>query len=153
MFRNSRPSRSGPHRFKDIFQDLPQESQELIRARYVETTRSGWKFLALLLIAIGLPWLMWSAWFHSNPETRITLVAFKPIDERSIEITFEIDRRSPDNAYICTLIARDYEKNVVGEIDMPIAPNPTNPVQITSAIPTRLAAVNAGVLGCRPTER
>jgi hypothetical protein len=153
MFRNSRPSRSGPHRFKDIFQDLPQESQELIRARYGETRKSGWKFLALLLIAIGLPWLVWSAWFHSNPETRITLVSFKPIDERSIEITFEIDRKSPDNAYICTLIARDYEKNVVGEIDMPIAPNPTNPVQITSAIPTRLAAVNAGVLGCRPTER
>jgi hypothetical protein len=92
---------------------------------------------------------MWSAWYHSNPETRVTLVSFKPMDARSIEITFEIDRRDPQVSHICTLIARDYEKNVVGEVDIQVAPSSFSRSQITAVIPTRLTAVNAGVLECR----
>ena len=144
-------SSSGPHRFKDIFDQFPKETQELLITRYGERPRKRWKFLAILIMAIGLPWLMWSAWYHSNPETRVTLVSFKPIDARSIEITFEIDRRDPRLAHICTLIARDYEKNVVGEVDIQVAPSSSSPSQITAVIPTRLTAVNAGVLECRPT--
>lgn len=143
---------SGPDRFKDIFAELPRETQELLNSRYGVSSHSYWKYLALALLAIGLPWLMWSAWYHSNPETRVTLVSFTPIDDRSIEITFDLDRRDSAISHTCTLIARDYEKNVVGEIDIPIAPSATNPVEITAKVPTRLAAVNAGVLECRPSK-
>lgn len=141
------------HRFSENFDELPRETQELLIARYGAARKNYWKFLALALLALGLPWLMWSAWYHSNPEVRVTLVSFKPIDDRSIEITFDIDRRDPELAYTCTLIARDYEKNVVGEIDFPVAPSDSSPTQIRAVIPTRLAAVNAGVLECRPIQR
>ena len=147
------PRSSGPHRFNEIFDELPKETQELLISRYGSTRKSYWKYLALALLAIGLPWLMWSAWYHSNPEARITLVSFEPVDDRSIEITFEVDRRDSAIAYTCTLIARDYEKNVVGEIDIPVAPDSANPTLVTARIPTRLAAVNAGVLECRPDQR
>jgi hypothetical protein len=146
-------SSGGPHRFKDIFDQFPRETQELLITRYGERPRKNWKFLAIAIMAIGLPWLMWSAWFHSNPETRVTLVSFRPIDARSIEITFEIDRRDPQVAHICTLIARDYEKNVVGEVDINVPSSSSNPTQITEVIQTRLTAVNAGVLECRPSQR
>ncbi len=141
------------HRFSENFDELPRETQELLIARYGAARKNYWKFLALALLALGLPWLMWSAWYHSNPEVRVTLVSFKPIDDRSIEITFDIDRRDPELAHTCTLIARDYEKNVVGEIDFPVAPSDSSPTQIRAVIPTRLAAVNAGVLECRPIQR
>lgn len=92
---------------------------------------------------------MWSAWYHSNPPARITLVSFKPIDNRQIEITFELDRNDPKGAQSCTLVARDFDKNIVGEIDYEVAPSQSNPIKITAIIPTRLTAVNAGVLECR----
>ena len=141
------------HRFSENFEELPKETQELLIARYGAARKNYWKYLALALLVIGLPWLMWSAWYHSNPETRVTLVSFKPIDDRSIEITFDIDRRDPKVAHTCTLIARDYEKNVVGEIDIPVSPSDSSPTQVRAVIPTRLAAVNAGVLECRPIAR
>jgi hypothetical protein len=146
------PSATGPHRFREIFDELPRETQELLISRYGITGRNYWKYLALALLTIGLPWLMWSAWYHSNPETRVTLISFTPIDDRFIEITFDLDRRDSAIAHTCTLIARDFEKNVVGEIDIPIASSAANPVKITAKIPTRLTAVNAGVLECRPIK-
>lgn len=149
----NRSKATGPDRFKDIFAELPSETQELLNSRYGVSSHSYWRYLALALLALGLPWLMWSAWYHSNPATRVTLVSFTPIDDRSIEITFDLDRRDSTIEHTCTLIARDFEKNVVGEIDIPIAPSATNPIKIRAKIPTRLAAVNAGILECRPSER
>ena len=148
-----------PHRFEDVFDELPKETQALLIERYGGRKPGYWRILAILILAIGLPWLMWSAWYHSNPEARITLVSFRPIDSRSIEITFDLTRKDPEVAQVCTLIARDFDKNVVGEIDVVIPPTPkvnssqnktvqNKTVQIKEVIPTRLAAVNAGVLRC-----
>jgi hypothetical protein len=49
-------------------------------------------------------------------------------------------------------VARDFEKNIVGEIDFEVPASKTNPQKITAEIPTRLEAVNAGVLECRPKQ-
>ena len=133
-------------------QEFPKDIEELLRQRYGRKSNNLWKYSALLILAIGLPWLMWSAWYHSNPPARVTLVSFKPIDLRSIEITFELDRRDPSNPQICTLVARDFDKNIVGEIDFDIPPSKTNPLRITTKIPTRLEAVNAGILECRDKQ-
>jgi hypothetical protein len=130
-------------------QELPRETKELLEARYGKSEGVLWKYLAIAILVIGLPWLMWSAWYHSNPPARITLVSFKPIDERAIEITFELDRSDPKIAQSCTLVARDFDKNIVGEIDLEVASSGANPVKITAVVPTRLAAVNADVLECR----
>ena len=125
-----------------------RETQDFLRERYGKSSSNLWKYLALAMLAIGLPWLMWSAWHHANPDVRITLVSFKPIDEREIEIKFELDRRDPSIPQSCILVARDFDKNIVGEIDLDVAPSPSNPITITTRIPTRLEAVNAGVLEC-----
>ena len=130
-------------------QELPKETKDLLDARYGRSSSKLWRYLAFLLLLIAVPWLMWSAWYHSNPPARITLVSFKPIDDRQIEITFELDRNDPKGAQSCTLVARDFDKNIVGEIDYEVAPSQSNPIKITAIIPTRLTAVNAGVLECR----
>lgn len=140
------------HRFNEIFDELPSETQALIEARYGKRKNQLWQFAAFALLAVGLPWLMWSAWHHSNPAIRVSLVSFSPIDDRSIEITFALIRKDPATGVSCTLIARDIDKNIVGEIDLSIAPGLRSSTQVTATIPTRLKAVNAGVLECRPTK-
>jgi hypothetical protein len=133
-------------------QESPSDLENLLKERYGKSSNNLWKYSALLLLAIGLPWLMWSASYHSNPPARVSLISFQPIDSRTIEITFELDRRDPASSQICTLVARDFEKNIVGEIDFEVPASKTNPQKITAEIPTRLEAVNAGVLECRPKQ-
>jgi len=48
---------------------------------------------------------------------------------------------------VCTLTARDLEKNVVGQIEETIPAGDTY-LELTTAIPTRADAVNAGIERC-----
>ncbi len=123
---------------------------ELLRNRY--GLRPGrWKYVALIIAAIAIPWLLWTAWVHSNPESQTSLISFEAIDERSISITFALTRKNPETEFICTLLARDIDKNVVGEIDL-LVPAGVKSQKITAEIPTRLPAVNAGIVECRPRQ-
>ena len=131
------------------FSNLPPETQELLAQRYGIRRKSRWKIPAAILFILGLPWLMWSAWHHSNPEIRITLISFQNEKSDSIDITYLIERRDSSRALICTLVARDIDKNVVGEIDDAIPPTSINPITRTTTIPARIAPVNAAVVGCR----
>ena len=106
------------------------------------------RWLALALLIVGIPWLIWSAWHYSNPEIRTSLVSFNPIDEESIDITFDLTRRDPSISMLCTVVARDIEKNVVGERDISITPSTMKLTRYTAKIPTRLRAVNADILRC-----
>ena len=123
---------------------------EFLRERY--GVRPGrWKLIAIFIAVITIPWLIWTAWVHSNPESRVSLISFEAIDDRSISITFALTRRNPEAEFICTLLARDIDKNVVGEIDLPVPAGVKNQ-KITASIPTRLPAVNASVVDCRAAE-
>lgn len=110
---------------------------------------SRWKIPAAVLALIGIPWLLWSAGFHSMPSIRHELIAFKVIDNRSIEITYLLERNEASLPVICTLVARDFEKNIVGEVTDDFERNdaPGRDLQ-TRTIPTRSRAVNAAVIGC-----
>jgi hypothetical protein len=49
---------------------------------------------------------------------------------------------------VCTLIARDFDKNVVGQIDQEI-PAGKSKVELVTDVPTRSESVNADVSSCR----
>ena len=131
------------------FSNLPLETQELLAQRYGLKRRNGWKIPAAILLMIGLPWLMWSAWHHSNPEIRVTLISFQNEKSDSIEITYVVERRDPSRVLTCTLVARDIDKNVVGEIEDNVPASTSSNITISRTIPARIAPVNAAVLGCR----
>ena len=131
------------------FSNLPPETQELLAQRYGLKRRNGWKIPAAILLVIGLPWLMWSAWHHSNPEIRVTLISFQNEKSDSIEITYVVERRDPSRELTCTLVARDIDKNVVGEIEDNVPASTSSSITISRTIPARIAPVNAAVLGCR----
>jgi hypothetical protein len=127
------------------------ESDAYLVARYGKHHRTAarWKIPAAIVALIGIPWLLWSAGYHSQPPIRHELLAFKVIDPTKIEITYLLERNVSGLEVICTLVARDFEKNVVGEVTDEFEANdaPSSQSQ-TRTIPTRIRAVNADVIGC-----
>ena len=75
------------------------------------------------------------------------LKSFKQINERAISIRFTVNFKNKSKGHNCTLVARDIETNVVGEklFEFPVG---VTSQDVTTSIPTRATAVNAGILGC-----
>ena len=131
------------------FSKLDPQTRTFLEKRYgIKPSKGRWRWVALLIALLGLPWLFWSAWHHSNPEIRYSVVSYRPIDSTSIEITFDINRKRPSQVLLCTVIARDFDRNVVGELDLTIAPSKESLIRQSARIPTRLPAVNADLLRC-----
>ena len=102
------------------------------------------------LILIVASWFIWSGYNAANPAIRSDLISFENVDDQSISITYSIQVRNTNIDHSCSLIARDFEKNTVGEISdlMPAGSLSAGKNQRTIVISTRLPAVNAGISGC-----
>jgi len=127
------------------------EDEAFLSERYGKhyVPKPRWKIPAALLALIGIPWLLWSAGYHSQPSIRYELIAFEVIDPSKIEITYSLERNEPGIRVDCILVARDFDKNVVGEVTDRFAENKrASNVVRTRVIPTRIRAVNAGIVGC-----
>ena len=136
----------------DRFSNLTPEQRALMDERYGKRRKNTWIIPAAFTFMIFIPWLMWSAWHHSNPEIRFTLVSFQNEKSDSIDITYLIERRDPTTPLYCTLVARDIDKNVVGEIEDLVPATSTRQFTKTTTIPTRITPVNAAVMDCRAAQ-
>jgi hypothetical protein len=116
--------------------------------RYGAAKSIRWPAIALVVAILGIGWLMWSALYHSNPSLRSQLVSFAITDDRSASVRYFIERADSNQVVVCTLIARDFDKNVVGQIDQEI-PAGKSKVELVTVVPTRSEAVNADVSSCR----
>lgn len=135
--------------------DLPPETIELLQQRYGRGKKQGikpWKISAAIVLIVFIPWLIWSAWHHSSPEIRVSLISFQNETATSIEITYLVERDDPSIPLRCTLLARDFDKNVVGELEDYLPASKTRMLTKTTTIPTRIAPVNAAVLECRAAQ-
>jgi nitrogen regulatory protein PII-like uncharacterized protein len=102
----------------------------------------------LVVGVLGVSWLLWTALYHSNPPLRSQLVSFTITNDREASVRYFIERTDSQQVVICTLIARDYDKNIVGQIDQEIAAGKSK-VELVTVVPTRNEAVNADVSSCR----
>ncbi len=116
--------------------------------RYGASKPTRWPAIALLVGVVGIGWLMWSALYHSNPSLRSQLVSFTITDDRAASVRYFIEREDSNQVVVCTLIARDFDKNIVGQIDQEI-PAGKSKVELVTTVPTRSEAVNADVSSCR----
>lgn len=117
-------------------------------ARYGAARPKLWPAIALVTALLGTGWLMWSALYHSNPALRSQLISFSAQDDRAISVRYFIERADSQQVFICTLIARDFDKNIIGQIDQEIAAGKSK-VELVTLVPTRSLAVNADVSSCR----
>jgi len=107
-----------------------------------------WKRYAAAFAIVGGGWLLWAGFHQANPVLRTELISFSTEDPRKPVIRVLIERGDGSDVVSCTLTARDYEKNVVGQIEE-VIPAGERSVQINVVIPTRAPAVNAGISSCR----
>jgi len=116
--------------------------------RYGVRPTKGWVAPAVVIAAIGISWLIWAGLHHSNPNIRASVISFTATTDRAMSIRYEVVRKDKNQVLTCTLVARDYDKNVVGQIEDEIGPG-LAVVQKTTDIPTRSQGVNADVVACR----
>ena len=116
--------------------------------RYGATKATRWPAIALVVAILGIGWLMWSALYHSNPPLRSQLVSFTITNDREASVRYFIERTDSQQIVVCTLIARDYDKNIVGQIDQEIGAGKSK-VELVTVVPTRSESVNADVSSCR----
>ena len=123
-----------------------------LRQRYgIKEVPKSRNWLLGVLIGIVAAWFAWSGYNAANPAVRSELVSFKIIDAQSISITYKITVRDISIDHSCAVVARDIDKNVVGEVKDPM---PVDALMVganlrTLTIPTRLPAVNAGISSCQ----
>ena len=116
--------------------------------RYGVRPANRWIGPAVFFAVVGISWLVWAGLDHSNPNIRTSLISYTATTDREISLRYSVVRKDKDQILICTLIARDYDKNVVGQIDDEIGPGLAS-LEKTTSIPTRSQAVNADVTTCR----
>ena len=116
--------------------------------RYGVRPTKGWVTPAVVIAVIGISWLIWAGLHHSNPNIRASVISFTATADRAMSIRYEVVRKDKGQVITCTLVARDYDKNVVGQIEDEIGPG-LAVVQKNTDIPTRSQGVNADVVACR----
>ena len=127
----------------------PFGNDPYLRERYgISNARfPKWVITAILVSVIGGGWLLWTANHYTYPDIKSTLISFREIDSKNIEIRYTVEIKDPNSQVICRLAARDYELNIVGQIDDKIPLGTSSETRIVR-IPTRLAAVNAQIETC-----
>ncbi len=116
--------------------------------RYGLRPRNRWVMPAIVLAITGISWLVWAGVHHSNPPIRSSMISFSMISDREISLRYSVQRSDKNQSLICTLVARDIDKNVVGQMDEEFGPGLAS-FQKTTAITSRTKAVFADVAGCR----
>jgi hypothetical protein len=116
--------------------------------RYGLRKKRSWVGVALITAIVGVGWITWAGLYHSNPEIRVQLISFTIDNDREVSVRYSVDRDSAEAVSICTVIARDFYKDIVGQIDVEI-PSGKEKVELVSIVPTRNLAVNADVSTCR----
>jgi hypothetical protein len=116
--------------------------------RYGVKNNRAWIPVAIILAILFGGWLLWSAADHSRPEISKSLISFSTSDPRNTEIRYTVTRRDSSIKAICVLVARDYDKAIVGQIDDLIPAAAQSTIERRVTIPSRADAVNASVVSC-----
>jgi len=124
----------------------------MLRERYgIKSSRRSNRWLAIGLSVLALGWFIWSGSKIANPQIRSQVISFKIVDDQSISITYTLQVKDLNQVHSCGLVARDIDKNVVGEISDQIQAGQlmAGKNQRTILISTRTPAVNAGISSCQ----
>ena len=129
-----------------VFQD------PMLRERYgIKANRQKNIWLLIGGSILAIIWFIWSGTNIANPEVRTELISFKVIDNQSVSITYKISLKNLNTSHSCDLVARDIDKNVVGELtDNFKAGQLIDGKNLrTVVMSTRTPAVNAGISSCQ----
>jgi len=127
-------------------------SDPRLRERYgIKSAGKNRIWITLFSLFLVLAWFIWSGTNFANPDIRSTLISFKVVSDQKISITYKILVRDTTIEHSCSLVAKDFDKNTVGEVVdlMPASSLAIGENQRTVEISTRLPAVNAQIASCQ----
>jgi len=127
-------------------------SDPRLRERYgIKSAGKNRIWIILFSLFLVLSWFIWSGTNFANPDIKSTLISFKVVSDQKISITYKILVRDTAMEHSCSLVAKDIDKNTVGEVVdlMPASSLAIGENQRTVEISTRLPAVNAGIASCQ----
>jgi uncharacterized protein DUF4307 len=117
--------------------------------RYGERRTSRLLVAGLVVVGAALfGWLLWAALAAATPDTRSALVSFRALDDRRVEVRFEVTADSA-RAVTCTLQALDTSGEVVGVTQVAVPPGRHDRREVEAVVGTRSQAANAAIAGCR----
>jgi len=123
-----------------------------LRQRYgITSAGKNRVWIAAISIILIMAWFIWSGTNYANPQIRSTLISFEVIDDQKISITYKIAVKDLDKQHTCTLVAKDIDKNTVGEVIDQIPANTLLAGENLRIVEfsTRLPAVNAAIANCQ----
>ncbi|GBL18143.1 hypothetical protein EMGBS2_02120 [Actinomycetota bacterium] len=123
-----------------------------LRQRYgIKEDNRSWLWIAVISLLAGISWFIWSALNAANPDVRYELLSFKVVNDQSISVTYSISVQELNTDHSCSIVARDIDKNTVGEVSdlMPATSLKSGANTRTIEVATRLPAVNAGITSCQ----
>lgn len=115
--------------------------------RYGIRPQRRWLPYAISLLILGTAWIFWAGLHQAVPAISSQLVAFDNENPRKVEIRYILTRRDSSLSATCILVARDFDKAIVGQVIDHI-PATSGAVERTISIATRADAVNASISQC-----
>jgi Domain of unknown function (DUF4307) len=107
----------------------------------------------VVLTAAALGWLLWAAFYHSNPQVASQLVSYDVVDTHHVDVTIQVDRAAGVTA-TCRVLAEASDHAVVGDLTFLVGPPPneSHSGRVTSTeqqtIVTDREATTAILQGC-----
>lgn len=131
---------------------MTETAAERIARRYPKSRwpKRTWLVVAIILMAIGTPWLMWSAITGANPPVSGTVSAYKVLSDSEIEVTVRVQRPDPSLAVTCTVVSQAVSYETVGQLPVDFAPSTEKIVEQRVVVRTVKRATSASLMGCAP---
>ena len=88
----------------------------------------------------------------SSGRTSFGLTSYHVIDDRTVEITFEV-HKDLTATVVCAVVARDADNVTVGKQDVSVGPAERDPAQVTQRFTTTHRAATVDVTSCSAARK
>jgi hypothetical protein len=103
----------------------------------------------VLLAAVFLSWLFWTATVHANPVVSQTVSSYTVLSDREISVTITVDRPDPSIAVVCNVVAQAADFQSVGANDrLEVPATAERVVNVKITLQTLRRATSATVKSC-----
>ena len=90
----------------------------------------------------------WIGLGQTSAQLTATVLGYQVTSDRTVEVSFQVDKASAAKPAVCTLRARASSGEEVGRVDIPVPPGEKRQV-LSATVKTSGRAINGDVLECR----
>lgn len=123
-----------------------------IARRYPPRRTPSWAWipLAAALAAVGLSWLVWTAWIGANPPVSARISSFQVTSDTSVSAVVTVQRPDPTLRVRCTVVAKAVSYETVGQLPLELAASDTTLLDVPVTLRTFKRATTVDLDGCVP---